>query len=104
MGLLVRFGDKVVRSALQTLENVLRVGEGGEQDNRKVGEFLVSADTAAEFVAVDFGHGDIRNDESWFTLAQGIESFPAIACGDHLEVVVLQDVFQLFGLCTAVLN
>ena len=37
-------------------------------------------------------------------LAQRVQSFPAIAGGHDMEVVLLQHVFQLFGLCAAVLD
>src|SRR6266478_4653487 len=102
--LLVRFSDKVVGATLQALKNVLGVGEGGGQNHSKHGRLLVGPDAAAQFVAVNLGHGDVRNDQSRFAPAQRLESFAAIASGDDMEVVFLQHVLQLLSLRGAVFN
>src|SRR6266404_126913 len=102
--LLVRFSDEVVGATLQTLKDVLGVGEGGEQNHGELGRLIVGTDAAAQFVAVHFWHGDVRNDQSRFVPLQGIESLAAIARSDDMEVVLLEHVLQLLSLSGAVFN
>jgi hypothetical protein len=62
-GVVVRFGDEVVGAGREGADDVLRIGERREQEDREVARGLGGLEAATHFEAVDAGHEHVAHDD-----------------------------------------
>jgi len=100
--LLVWLADEVVGAAFQATDDVLRVGQGGHQDDRDVLQVRVGLDGLAQAVAVQHRHHHVADDQGRLVLPDRRQGLLAIGCGHDRVAVLLEQVTQLLRLGRAV--
>ncbi len=74
----VRCDDKIVCAAFHAANNVLRVRERRQQDNRNLFQRVVRLDVLTEFVPIHLRHGDGADDHCRSVSANGVKRVFAI--------------------------
>ena len=104
MILVVRLGQVEIRAGLQPPDNILRVGQRGQQDDRHILQRRVVFDRAAQLVAVHLRHHHVADHDGRLSLPGCGQSLPAVCGHRHVKAVLLEQVFDLRGLRGAVLH
>src|SRR4030095_5546288 len=102
--LVVRFDNEVVRSAFETLENVLGIGERSQKDDRNFAKAGIVLDELAQRIAVHLRHIDIRDHQGWSSLAEGGQSLAPVPSDRDQIVVPFEHMFELERLSEAVFD
>jgi len=100
----VGFEDKIVRPALQPADDVMGIGESGDQNHRNITQACIRFDLSAQFVAVHFRHEHIADDERRPVKPCSLQGeFSVRRCGDPVTLL-FEDVLQPLRLSCAVLG
>ena len=102
--LVVRLHDEIVRAALEPAQDVLGIGQRGEQDDRQLRELRVVLDPLAKLVAIHLRHVDVGDHERGDTGMDRRQRFAAIARGGDAVAVALEGAVQDHRLSRAVLD
>ncbi len=96
--------DEVVGPALQPADDIVRIGQRGDEHHRHVAQAGIGLDAAAQLVAVHLRHDHVADDERRFGSLRCFESEPSVRGDRDLVALPLQDVLQPLRLGRAVLG
>src|SRR5947209_6754250 len=77
-----RFGDVIVRAAVESLDLGLFLPFDGKHND---GHARSLADARTERQTIHVGHGEVRDDQLWLPCAKDIKSALAVGRNAHLE-------------------
>ncbi len=102
--LIVRLRNEVIRTALQSLNNVSVIGKRGQKDKWHMSKPLVLLHFPAEFVPIHLRHHDVADGETRHAVSHLLKSIFPVYGNPNRVPLLFEQVFELFGLCGAVLD